>query len=125
MKAYSNYKFYISQYGGETLSEFAFDKAAKKASAYIDKITFGRAEDYVESPEHEMQYCVCEMAETLKSYEDNMVNGRLVTEVSNQGYREVYATQHAGTTEKAVEYSLYDIAKLYLPAELLELNVEA
>lgn len=123
MKQYSTYNFYISQYGGETLTEDQFNKAAKKASAYIDKITFGKAKDYTETGEHELQMCTCEMAEAIRSHEDNLSHGKVVSSASNQGYSETYAVPDTSSTVKVLSYDLFDIARLYLPYEILEVCV--
>lgn len=123
MKQYSTYNFYISQYGGEMLTEFQFNKAARKASAYIDKITYDRARTYTETEEHELQMCVCEMAEAIKQHDDSLVDGKLISSVSNQGYSESYVVRGDTSAIKTLEFDLMDIAMLYLPYELLSLCV--
>ena len=120
MRVYSNYDFYISEYGGEDLTEFQFDRACRKASAYIDKITFGRADDYEETEWHELQICACEMAEAIFAYEANKSHGKDVVSVTNQGYTETYANG----AKSEIEYKLGNIANLYLPPYLIEMGVD-
>lgn len=44
---YADYAYYIEQYGGDLLTdETTFNRAAVKASHYIDRITMNRAENY-------------------------------------------------------------------------------
>ena len=60
---YADYTYYISTYGGKAVSEEDFPRLAAKASAYIDRLTFGRAADNAD--DERLKRCCCELCESL------------------------------------------------------------
>lgn len=63
MIIFADYEFYKSV-GGD-LSEDEFQKLAPKASAYIDRITFGRALEHAD--DERVKRCCCELCDTLSA----------------------------------------------------------
>lgn len=41
---YADYAYYTDTYGGKAVSAEDFPRLAAEASAYLDRVTFGRAE---------------------------------------------------------------------------------
>ncbi len=62
MIIFANYPYYRDVYGGG-LDKQTFKNAAAKASAYIDKITFGRASEHAD--DERVKRCCCELSDTL------------------------------------------------------------
>ena len=67
MNLYADYTFYVSEYRGN-LTDEEFDKSVIPASAYVRRITFGRADDNMEMEEVKLATCaVCEWQMMKKS----------------------------------------------------------
>lgn len=112
MTLYADYDYYISVYGGE-MSESAFDKHVRTASAYIKRITLGRADKQPELDE--LKYACCAMCDAIEITQTAQQDGRSIKSVSNDGYSVSYVTEADGTTaEQALNAKLYDIAAMYL-----------
>ena len=63
---YATYEYYCEKYGGVAISDDnVFRHFARKASAYIDKFTFGRINEGNVSTFPSLSPCVCDMAETI------------------------------------------------------------
>lgn len=62
--AYADYIYYLSKYGGDELGEVAFRQASREASAYIDRVTFGRIGPGSETPD-EVKRAVCAASEVI------------------------------------------------------------
>lgn len=62
MTAFVNYPYYRDVYGG-TLDKQTFRNISLKASAYIDKLTFGRAS--ANADDERVKRCCCELSDTL------------------------------------------------------------
>ena len=60
---YADYEFYTKNYGGKAVSAEDFSRLAAKASALIDKLTFGRAKEH--SDDERVKMCCCELCESL------------------------------------------------------------
>jgi hypothetical protein len=76
MAAYVDYTYYTNTYGGTSIPSAAFSRLALLASAFIDRVTFGRAAETVaEDTDTELiekiDYAVCAVAEEMYSYEQN------------------------------------------------------
>lgn len=61
---FANYPYYRDVYGG-CLDKQTFKNAAVKASAYIDRLTFGRALQHAD--DERVKRCCCELCDTLSS----------------------------------------------------------
>lgn len=62
---YADYNYYTDSYGGTAISEEEFSRLAAKASAYIDRVTVGRASEHYD--DDRLKCCLCDLAETLLS----------------------------------------------------------
>ncbi|MDE7230803.1 MAG: hypothetical protein K2N56_10025 [Oscillospiraceae bacterium] len=63
MIIFADYEFYKSV-GGE-LDERSFQNLAAKASAYIDKVTFGRASEHAD--DERVKRCCCDLCDSLSA----------------------------------------------------------
>lgn len=87
--AYADYQYYTEEYYGSKLSETEFPKYAKRASAEIDHVTFGRIQKLSESEITDaIRDCTCEVAEKLKYFETSA--GAEVASENNDGYSVSY-----------------------------------
>ena len=66
---YADYNYYTTIYGGTAVSEGDFPRFAAKASAYIDKATFGRAEEHAD--DERVKNCCCELCEIYSRTDDS------------------------------------------------------
>ena len=67
---YANYSDYIYRYLGRAIrSEDDFDRLALRASAFLDRITFGRAEHYRDT-KGKLALACCAVAERLQAQEE-------------------------------------------------------
>lgn len=106
---YADFKFYKEVFKGIAISsETDFDSSIVKASAYIDRITFGRAKDNAGMDEVKMAACaVCEViSKNQRRYGISSENndGFSVTFVNDSGKEAV--------DQKRAAY-------LFLPSELI------
>lgn len=125
MACYADYDFYASVYRGQ-MKEEDFNRYIMKASAYIRKITFCRADDQTENEAVKLSACaVCDVyAADEKSRAKHQ--GRNITSENNDGYSVSFAPeQNSGeTAEELLERKAYKAAELFLlPEGLLNLGV--
>ena len=109
--AYTDYKFYIEKYYGDTVPESEFSKYADRASDRIDMITFDRLMDGLPEDKRantKVQKAVCAIAETLYQIdevkkasmttvgtvvrEDGTMTGKVVSSVSSGSESISYVT---------------------------------
>lgn len=64
MTTFVNYLYYHDIYGGE-LDEKTFDKFSAKASAYMEKITFGRVSEHTD--DERVMWCCCDLCDSLSA----------------------------------------------------------
>lgn len=69
MTAFADYTYYRDVYGG-TLDEPTFARVCAKASAYIGKLTFGRALRH--SDDERVKRCCCELSDALAAASDGV-----------------------------------------------------
>ncbi|WP_352400927.1 hypothetical protein [Anaerotignum sp.] len=67
--AYATYEFYRDSYGGDSISLAEFSRFARRASEYIDMVTFGRAVQYPDDNDALKRAC-CAVAEAYKINEE-------------------------------------------------------
>lgn len=101
---YIDFDWYRDVYQGAEVDKESFYNLALKATKYIDKITFGRADEADEN----VKYAVCAVMEEMQK--DLNRNG--IAAESNDGYSISYIKNNG--TE-----NLFKTAKLFLPPELL------
>lgn len=107
MIIFANYPYYRDIYGG-TLDKQTFKNAAVKASAYIDRITFGRASENAD--DERVKRCCCELSDTLSE-----ISGGVIQSESVGSWSATYAN-----SENTSELSYARAAcRVWLPAEWL------
>lgn len=126
MNLYADYTFYVSEYMGN-LTDEEFDKSVIPASAYVRRITFGRADDNLEMEEVKLATCaVCDLIANDEKVRSEHL-GRAVTSENTDGYSVSYESGGNGeTADELLGRKIFDTLKLYLmPTGLLYMGVES
>lgn len=126
MNLYADYEYYISAYKGK-LAEEEFEKSIMKASAYVRRITFGRADDNMEMEEVKLAACsVCDLIANDEKVRSKH-SGRAVTSENTDGYSVSYESgESGGTADELLGRKIFDTLELYLmPTGLLYMGVES
>lgn len=126
MNLYADYEYYISAYKGN-LAEEEFEKSIMKASAYVRRVTFGRADDNMEMEEVKLATCsVCELLANDEKVRSKHL-GRVVTSENTDGYSVSYESGgNGGTADELLSRKISDTLELYLmPTGLLYMGVES
>ena len=101
---YADFDFYTDEYKGARIKdEDTFEFYSKKASAYIDKITFGR----IEKADENIKTAVCNVADYMA--EKEAIYG--IASEENDGFRITYKDDDSS--------ALFKTAALFLPVRLL------
>lgn len=126
MNLYADYEFYTTTYKGNLLKE-EFEKTIMKASAYVRRITFGRADDNMEMEEVKLAACaVCDLIANDEKVRSKH-SGRVVTSENTDGYSVSYESGGSGgTADELLSRKISDTLELYLmPTGLLYMGVES
>lgn len=126
MNLYADYEYYISTYKGNLAKE-EFEKSIMKASAYVRRITFGRADENKELDEVKLAACaVCELLANDEKVRSKH-SGRVVTSENTDGYSVSYESGGSGgTADELLGRKISDTLELYLmPTGLLYMGVES
>lgn len=126
MNLYADYTFYASEYRGN-LTDEEFDKSVIPASAYVRRITFGRADDNMEMEEVKLATCaVCELLANDEKVRSKHL-GRAVTSENTDGYSVSFESGGNGeTADDLLHKKMYNTAALFLdPTGLLCMGVES
>ncbi|MCB5652865.1 hypothetical protein LIQ95_11765 [[Ruminococcus] gnavus] len=126
MNLYADYEYYATTYKGNLLKE-EFEKSIMKASAYVRRITFGRADDNTEMDEVKLAACaVCELLANDDKVRSKH-SGRAVASENTDGYSVSYESGGNGeTADELLGRKIFDTLELYLmPTELLYMGVES
>lgn len=126
MILYADYEYYISTYKGGLPKE-EFEKSIMKASAYVRRITFGRADDNMEMEEVKLSTCaVCDLIANDEKVRSEHL-GRVVTSENTDGYSVSYESGgNGGTADELLSRKISDMLELYLmPTGLLYMGVES
>lgn len=126
MILYADYEYYITTYKGN-LSIKEFEKSIMKASAYVRRITFGRADDNMELEEVKLAVCaVCDLIANDEKVRSKH-SGRAVTSENTDGYSVSYESGGNGeTADDLLCKKMYNTAALFLdPTGLLYMGVES
>ncbi len=108
----ADYTYYRDSYGGRAVSEEEFPRLAAKASAYIDRLTFGRAAEH--SGDERVKMCCCELCECFALTDGN---GGMVRQSESVGS---WSYTLAGGSEGASEAVMARaVCRAWLPAEWL------
>lgn len=125
MNLYTTYAYYISTYRGN-LTEEEFEKSIVQATAYVRRITFGRAEQNMELDE--VKFATCAICDLLANDEKarSQHSGRTVVSENTDGYSVTYESGRNGdTADDLLTRKIYKAAELYLePSGLLYAGVE-
>ncbi len=115
MILYAEYTFYSGTYHGN-MDENAFNRFIIPATAYVRRVTFGRADDNLGAEEVKLATCaVCDVyaarEKGLQKYD-----GKIVTSENTDGYSVSYmAEQAAGETgEELSNRKAYKAAEMFL-----------
>ena len=83
--AYADYEYYANTFLGTSIEPTSFDRYAKRASDYIDYITFGKAEKF--SDDSRVKDACCAIAEQMQLEEkaQNIVTNSLDNAIANNG----------------------------------------
>lgn len=109
MIAFADYDFYKCVGGG--ISEELFSRLVCKASAYIDKITFGRASEHAD--DERVKRCCCELCDSLSAISES--GGQVKQSESVGSWSVTYAN-----SENTSELSYARAAcRVWLPADWL------
>lgn len=125
MNLYADYEYYTSTYKGNLPKE-EFEKSIMKASAYVRRITFGRADDNTEMDEVKIATCaVCELLVNDEKARSKHL-GRAVTSENTDGYSVSYESGGNGeTADDLLARKIFNTLELYLmPTGLLYMGVE-
>ena len=126
MNLYADYTFYVSEYRGN-LTDEEFDKSVIPASAYVRRITFGRADDNMEMEEVKLAACsVCDLIANDEKVRSKH-SGRAITSENTDGYSVSYESGGNGeTADDLLCKKMYNTAALFLdPTGLLYMGVES
>ena len=103
---YADYRFYKDTYHGAG-SETEYTRLAVRAAAYVDRITFGRAQTAKESDLDAVKMAECAIVDELVSQEQ----GGIITSETNDGISRSYAT---GSVVKSSTQRIYAAAEVFL-----------
>lgn len=125
MKLYADYVYYIFTYRGK-LTDEEFDKSVIPATAYVRRITFGRADENVELDEVKLATCaVCDLLANDEKAR-SQYSGRAVISENTDGYSVTYESGGNGSTmDDLLTKKMYKTVETYLePTGLLYMGVE-
>lgn len=96
---YATYDYYTNDYFGTTLTEQEFPKYARRASAEMDHVTFGRlsklsADEITDA----IRDCMCDVAERMHHFET--ATGSDIASENNDGYSISYRDTGNTDTQK-------------------------
>ncbi len=102
---YADYTYYTDIYKG-AMPEEDFDRLSRRASAYIDQVTFGRAgRIHPEAVQEKVKDACCAVADILLKKEQG---GELASQTVGPW------TKHYAGSGKTLDQQQYDAALLYL-----------
>lgn len=108
--AYADYQYYTDEYLGTKLTEKDFPKYAKRASAEMNHVTFGRLEKLEESQITDaIKDCMCDVAERMLCFETSA--GAEIASENNDGYSVSYRDVSEIDKQK---HEIYGTIRTYL-----------
>lgn len=122
MEAYVDYEFYADIYEGK-LEEDDFFGSVIKATSHVRRITFGRADFYVDGDEVKLATCaVCDVIAAEEKKRDAN-NGMPVSSENTDGYSVSYVSEleSGESAEELLNRKAYKAAEVFLsPTGLLD-----
>ncbi len=109
--SYADYAYYTDSYGGKAVSQEDFLRLAAEASAYLDRVTLGRAEEH--SEDERLKICCCALCDVLTATADT---GGMVKQSESVGS---WSYSLASGSAATVEELMYKRCLTWLPAEWL------
>ena len=107
---YATYDYYTNDYFGTALTEQEFPKYARRASAEMDHVTFGRLSKLsTDEITDAIRDCMCDVAERMHHFET--ATGSDIASENNDGYSISY--RDTGNTD-AQKHELYATIRTYL-----------
>lgn len=111
--AYADFAYYTDSYGGTAVSSAVeFARLAAKASAYLDKVTLGRAAEHADN--ELLKNCCCEICDTYKWTSDS---GGMIKQSESVGSWSY--SLNSASADKTVENAVYTVCRAWLPADWL------
>ena len=118
MRQHADYAYYADEYAGDEIPEASFPKYAKKASAVIDRVTFGRPrvvtdEDILNA----VRDAVCAVAECLYKFDATRATdeqGREIASENNDGYSVTFRNTGTADAQNAADAAVMDVIQTYL-----------
>ena len=107
---YADYSYYCSS-GYSAVSEADFPRLAAKASAYLDKLTHGRAAEHAD--DERLKRCCCEMVDTLTLTADS---GGMVKQSESVGS---WSMSLAGAESMTETQLVRGVVNIWLPNDWL------
>lgn len=96
---YATYEYYTDDYFGNAITEQEFPKYARRASAEIDHVTFGRLSKLSEDAISDVvRDCMCDVAERMHYFET--AKGSDLASENNDGYSVSYRDTGNTDTQK-------------------------
>lgn len=120
MKQIVDYSYYQSEYFGDKIKQEEFTKYESKAQKKVASFTFNRIY-YLDDFDTNIKDCICEIAEAIYSNDQlKTIQSSLVSSESTDGHSVTYREPKK---EKDLTVDLYQIARSYLPCDLLYVGV--
>ena len=113
--AYADYTYYVTSYFGTAIAESDFPRIARKATAILDKLTFGRAITDTEHPT-QIKDAMCAIADEVQSIESSDSSEYVTSESQGQ-----YSVSYAAESVEGRTYNqrYYDAAEVWLDGTYL------
>ena len=109
---YADYTFYTEAYGGKTISAGEWPALALRASAFVDKLTYGRLAAGADVTD-EVRLAVCAVAEAEATLAEAGADGaRGIAAENNDGYSVSY--ESAAARAEAAARERLAVAELFL-----------
>lgn len=106
--SYAGYDYYTDTFGGTLISSTEFYRLSREASAFVNAVTFGRAEDVTDADLlDKIKMAVCAAADLLLSQEKN--GGVIQSETVGS-----HSVSYAQAQQRSAEAQLTQAVKLWL-----------
>lgn len=102
---YVDYTYYTEQFGGQSVPEAAFFALSKKASGYLDYVTFNRLRKLQNPPDEAKDAC-CALLELLYKAEEE--GGKAIASETVGKHSVSYVEQ------ESIKQQMYSLASQYL-----------
>lgn len=112
MLIFVDYPYYRDVYGGK-LDEETFNKVSAKASAYIEKLTLGRASEHAD--DERLKRCCCELCDSFSAIPDGYKRSEKVG---------AWSVTYANSDNASELNYARSACKIWLPAEWLYRGID-